>query len=118
MLASRDWQARNRGPVMGENKKVGRTRIGLRDVRGLGPDQTIWDSEVRGFGARRRQGQAVAYFLFYRTTEGRQRWFTIGKHGSPWTPDEARREAKSVLYEVEKGADPAADKQAGRKAAT
>jgi integrase len=98
---------------MGENKK-----IGLRDVRGLGPNQTIWDSEVRGFGARRRQGQAVAYFLFYRTKEGRQRWFTIGKHGSPWTPDEARKEAKSVRYEVEKGADPAADKQADRKAAT
>ncbi len=98
---------------MGENKK-----IGLRDVRGLGPNQTIWDSEVRGFGARRRQGQAVAYFLFYRTKEGRQRWFTIGKHGSPWTPDMARDEALRLLINIKDGADPAADKQADRKAAT
>src|SRR5882672_7411647 len=98
---------------MGKNKK-----IGLRDVRGLGPNQTIWDSEVHGFGARRRQGQAVAYFLFYRTKEGRQRWFTIGKHGSPWTPDMARDEALRLRINIKDGADPAADKQANRKAAT
>jgi integrase len=98
---------------MGKNKK-----IGLRDVRGLGPNQTIWDSEVHGFGARRRQGQAVAYFLFYRTKEGRQRWFTIGKHGSPWTPDMARDEALRFRINIKDGADPAADKQANRKAAT
>jgi len=99
--------------VVGENKK-----IGLRDVRGLGPNQTIWDSEVRGFGARRRQGQAVAYFLFYRTKGGRQRWFTIGKHGSPWTPDMARDEALRLRINIKDGADPTADKQADRKAAT
>src|SRR5260370_3013794 len=98
---------------MAENKK-----IGLRDVRGLGPNQTIWDSEVRGFGARRRQGQAVAYFLFYRTKEGRQRWFTIGKHGSPWTPDSARDKAKLLLAEAIKGLDPAADKRTVRNATT
>jgi integrase len=98
---------------MGKNKK-----IGLRDVRGLGPSQTIWDSELHGFGARRRQGQAVAYFLFYRTKEGRQRWFTIGKHGSPWTPDMARDEALRLRINIKDGADPAADKQANRKAAT
>jgi integrase len=98
---------------MGENKK-----IGLRDVRGLGPNQTIWDSEVRGFGARRRDGTTVAYFLFYRTTEGRQRWFTIGKHGSPWTPDMARDEALRLRINIKDGADPAADKHADRKAAT
>jgi site-specific recombinase XerD len=103
---------------MGEIKKIERTRIGLRDVRGLGPDQTIWDSEVRGFGARRRHGQAVAYFLFYRTKEGRQRWFTIGKHGSPWTPDMARDEARKLLVNVTEGSDPAADKATTRKAAT
>jgi integrase len=103
---------------MGENKKIERTRIGLRDVRGLGPGQTIWDSEVRGFGARRRQGPAVAYFLFYRTKKGRQRWFTIGKHGSPWTPDMARDEARKLLVNVTEGSDPAADKATTRKAAT
>jgi integrase len=29
--------------------------------------------------------------------DGRQRWYTIGKHGDPWTPDTARDEANRVL---------------------
>jgi site-specific recombinase XerD len=56
--------------------------------------------------------------LFYRTKEGRQRWFTIGKHGSPWTPDMARDEARKLLVNVTEGSDPAADKATTRKAAT
>ena len=50
--------------------------------------------------------------------DGGQRTYTIGKHGSPWSLDTARREARRVLGEVVKGADPVADKIAGRKAIT
>src|SRR5215218_4009577 len=95
-----------------------RRRIGLRDVRALGPNQTIWDAAVTGFGARRQRGDAVAYVLQFRTVEGRLRWHTIGRHGAPWTPDTARDEARRLLGEVAKGADPAADKLAKREAAT
>jgi len=92
-------------------------RIGLREVRALGSDQTIWDRAVAGFGARRQRSALPSYFLFYRTREGRQRWHTIGRHGSPWTPQTARAEAQRLLGEVKKGEDPAAAKQARRKAA-
>jgi integrase len=34
---------------------------------------------VPGFGARRQRGTTIAYVLFYRTKEGRQRWHTIGR---------------------------------------
>jgi integrase len=88
-----------------------RKRIGLRDVRSLAPGQTIWDSSVRSFGARRQKSDVVAYVVFYRTGEGRQRWHTIGRHGAPWTPNTARDEARRVLGEVAKGRDPAGDKQ-------
>jgi hypothetical protein len=71
-------------------------KIGLRDVRSLKPGQIVWDATVKGFGARRQQGDAVAYFLKYRTTDGRQRWMTFGRHGSPWTPDMARDRAKAL----------------------
>lgn len=98
---------------MGERK-----RIGLRDVRALQPGETVWDAAVAGFGARRRTGDAVAYVLKYRTSEGRQRWHSIGRHGAPWTPDQAREEAQRILGDVVKGADPAAEKQAKRKAVT
>jgi integrase len=97
---------------------VVRCRIGLRQVRSLGPDETIWDASLTGFGARRQRSNAVSYVLFYRTNEGRQRWFTIGKHGSPWTPETARNEAKRLLGEVANRGDPAARKKTARHALT
>jgi integrase len=93
-------------------------RIGLRQVRALKPGQTIWDVSLPGFGARRQKSDAVSYVLFYRTLEGRQRWYTIGKHGAPWTPDQAREQAKRLLGNVAHRADPAAEKQSARNAKT
>ena len=51
-----------------------------------------WDGAVSGFGARRQDGEVISYIVVYRTREGRQRTYTIGKHGSPWSPDTARQE--------------------------
>lgn len=56
--------------------------------------------------------------LKYRTAEGRQRWFTIGQHGAPWTPESARQQARQLLGDVARKADPAAEKRAARKAQT
>lgn len=95
-----------------------RGKIGLRDVRALGPSEIVWDSSVTGFGARHQAGKAVSYFLKYRTKDGRQRWMTIGRHGSPWTPDMARDRAREILGEVVAGADPSGEKIAKRKALT
>ena len=64
------------------------------------------------------EGSAVSYILMYRTREGRQRRFTIGRHGAPWTPDTAREEAQRLLGKVVSGADPAADKREAREAMT
>jgi integrase len=87
-------------------------------VRALKPGQTIWDASVPGFGARRQKSDSVSYVLFYRTKEGRQRWFTIGKHGAPWTPEKARDEARRLLGDVAQKADPAAEKRSARNART
>ncbi len=95
-----------------------RQRIGVRAVEGLQPNSTLWDSTVAGFGARRQSGEAVAYIVFFRTAEGRQRKVTIGRHGAPWTPETARDEARRILGEVAKGADPAAAKRERRAAPT
>ena len=101
------------GPMASERK-----RIGLREVRELEPGDVAWDAAVPGFGARRQKSSAVSYFVFYRTRDGRQRWFTIGRHGAPWTPETARAEARRVLGEVAAGRDPAANKRAARDALT
>ena len=96
---------------------VSAKRIGQREIAALQPGQVIWDGDVSGFGAR-RQIDAVSYVLIYRTAEGRQRWHTIGRHGSPWTPDTARKEAKQLLGSVAGGLDPAALKRAKRSASS
>jgi integrase len=95
-----------------------RKKIGLRDVRVLQPRTIVWDSAVAGFGVRRQTGDVISYFLKYRTTDGRQRWMTIGRHGSPWTPDTARAHATEILGEVVAGADPSSQKIAKRRALT
>src|SRR5580692_17922 len=91
-------------------------RLGLRQVRALKPGEIVWDPSLPGFGARRQRSEAVSYVLFYRTKEGRQRWFTIGRHGAPWTPESARAEARRLLGDVASKGDPAADKRAARNA--
>jgi Arm DNA-binding domain len=94
-------------------------RIGLLEVRALKTHEMIWDTAVTGFAARRQVGAAVTYILKYRTIDGhRQRWYTIGRHGAPWTPDGARAKAQEILGDVAKGRDPAAQKQVSRKATT
>src|SRR6516165_4260199 len=93
-------------------------RLGLRQVRALKPGSVIWDPSLPGFGVRRQRSEAISYVLFYRTREGRQRWFTIGRHGAPWTPDSAREEAQRLLGSVVNSADPAAEKRAARNAQT
>jgi hypothetical protein len=60
-------------------------------------------------------------YLQYRAGTGRIapiRKLTIGRHGSPWTPETARSEAKRLLGMIESGADPAADKSARQAAPT
>jgi integrase len=65
----------------------------------------IWDTLCVGFGARRQLRDAF-YLLRYRLN-GKQRFLTIGRHGSPWTPDTARNEARRLLGQVASGVDPA-----------
>jgi integrase len=95
--------------------------ITQRDVDRLGPGEVIWDAgkgSVTGFGARRQRGSAVTYVLKYRTARGSQRWHTIGRHGSPWTPETARAEAKRLTGVIVSGGNPAAERDARKAAPT
>ena len=85
------------------------TKITKRTVDQLSPcgqDVLAWDTDVKGFGVRCRASGAKFYVLKTRIG-GRQRWLTIGQHGSPWTPDSARREALRLLGLKAGGGDPA-----------
>ena len=71
----------------------------------LKPGQIAWDTEVKGFGVRCQRRYKV-FILKYRIF-GRARWISIGTHGSPWTVETARKEAKRLLGQVASGIDPA-----------
>lgn len=98
---------------------TGRRAITKRVVDALKPGEAVFDDRVRGFGVRRRGGEARSYFIKVLTETGRQRWITIGTHGSPWTADTARTEALRLLGEVKvEGKDPVAAKIAAKQAMT
>lgn len=95
----------------------GPQRITKRAVDALRPgerDTLLWDAELPGFGVRCRSSGGKFYVLKYRAG-GRQRWYTIGRHGAPWTVEEARREARRLLGEVAVGDDPAERKAVARR---
>lgn len=91
--------------------------ITKRRVEAMPPGALLWDGKVKGFGVRRQKGAARVYLVKVRA-RGRQRWITIGRHGSPWTVETARAEAKSILGRVADGADPAQERDAERRAAS
>lgn len=81
----------------------------------------VRDSELKGFVLVVTLAGAKSYAIDYRAGSGRgspKRRLTIGKHGSPWTPEMARSEARRLLAEVAAGRDPAATRQEERKALT
>lgn len=77
----------------------------------------VWDSEVPGFGVRTTSAGARSYILQYRARDGGQRRCTIGSFPA-MTVDQARAVAREMRVLVEKGGDPARDRQAAREAPT
>ncbi len=76
-------------------------------------DQLVWDSELKGFGLKVTPKGRKVYVVQYRLPGSTTKRFTIGQHGSPWTPDMARTEAQIILGMVARGEDPG---EAKRKA--
>ena len=88
-------------------------RITKRTVDQTNPHPTqrvyLRDEELKGFGLLVLPSGAKSYFVEYRLPGGRgatKGRISIGKHGSPWTPDLARREATEILAAVRRGIDP------------
>ena len=98
-------------------------RITKRSVDTLQPDPSrrlyVFDDSLAGFGLVLQPSGVRTYIVEYRPGSGgrraKKRRVTIGRHGSPWTPDLARNEAKRVLQAVANGADPAAERAAERR---
>ena len=72
---------------------------------------TSWQASAFNVG----KTGARSYFLEYRPGRGRavaKRRISIGKHGAPWTPTQARDKALALLAAVKAGRDPLEEREA------
>jgi len=65
--------------------------------------ETIWDTDLTGFGVEASEGGKV-YFLAS-GIGGERKNYVIGRHGEPWTPETARAEAWRMKSELMRTAD-------------
>lgn len=94
---------------------MARGSLSKRTVDAAAPaakDHFIWDDEVAGFGLKVTPSGGKVYIFQYRIARPGEaertpaRRYTIGRHGSPWTPDQAKKRAKELAGYVEHGIDP------------
>lgn len=67
-----------------------------------------WDKQLKGFGVRVNPNRTVVFVVQYRMKAigAKTQTYTIGKYGSPWSPDAAREQARALLEQVHHGVDP------------
>lgn len=81
-------------------------------VDGLKAGETVWETKLTGFGVRCQSDAKKKVFVFKTRIGARQRWFTIGRFGSPWTVEGARDRVKVIQGDIAKDVDPAAIRDA------
>lgn len=99
-------------------------RITDKLVRGLTPPESgykIYYDDVKngvpGFGIRFTAGGARTFVLNYRNKEGRERRKDIGRYPT-WSVQRARKEARELKIEVDRGNDPQGELNEKRHAPT
>lgn len=93
-----------------------RAKINKTNVESLEKGQMIFDTELRGFVARRLGSGQISYGLKYTDAgTGRQRWFALGLHNNAFPAEKARRAAESRRGQVADGKDPQAEREAERR---
>src|SRR3712207_1159293 len=78
-------------------------------------DQLVWDTDLKGFGLKITPAGRKIYVLQTRQGHGRSRRLTVGPHGSPWTVEEARKEAVRLLGLLAQGLDPNTERDKHRR---
>ena len=92
-------------------KVKNRARISKRSVDAFkcyGQNRSrLWDTDLKGFCLCAYPSGRKVYLVGYRNRRKQYCWYTIGKHGDPWSPDNAREKAKEILGDNARGISPA-----------
>ncbi len=92
---------------------MAKKKITLSAVKSMKAGETLWDTDLSGFGCRCRVDGK--HFMLKYSLNGRQRFYTIGKWDGSLTPDQARQEAEILRGKIRMGIDPMAEKDKQRK---
>ena len=94
-------------------KRISKSIVDDEPLPAKGCRTMIWDSDIKGFGVRITPAGVKTYLLRYRMGERGTpiRTLTIGQHGSPWTPEQARKRAAELLLQVRSGRDLVAERE-------
>src|SRR5260370_36433244 len=78
----------------------------------------VWDRALTAFGVRIETSGAKTFIVRYRAEGGgrsaAQRFVTVGRYGT-LTPEQARKQSKTILGGVAKGEDPADERRGERR---
>ena len=87
--------------------RITKTMIDAASPRPKG-DAYLWDSAVPGFGLKVTTRGSKSFIYQYRIggRKGRNRRYTIGRYGAPWTVELARNEARRLAMLKAQGIDP------------
>jgi integrase len=97
--------------------RITKRTVDAVEVPPEGGEARLWDTDIKGFFLRVYPSGRRVYALKYRLGP-LQRIYTIGVHGSPYTPEKAREAAEAALRRVADGEDPAVAKKEAREALT
>ncbi len=100
--------------------KLKLTETAVRKIRTPDPSgrqRLHWDTEVRGFGVLASGKTNAKTYVVQREVDGRSRRVTVAPVNVV-TLKKAREDATDILYDMHKGVDPRAKRQADRANAT
>src|SRR5690242_3385045 len=93
-------------------------RITAAALERLKSGEILWDTEVRGLGARRQTEAGDVVFVFKARVPAtrRQRFLTIGRWGrGDWGIDDARKKATEHRDALRLGRDPGAERDEAKR---
>ena len=82
-----------------------KVKINKTIIDGLKAGDTVWDTELSGFGVRcQKKSKVYVYKKFY---NGQQRWFSLGQPSEGMTVAQARDAAEIIIGNIRSNNDPA-----------